>query len=54
LILKLERPARDDGLHESRCTMLVVGGGSHDPLARGMAALFRARAPTAMSATRTA
>ena len=41
LILKVEQPAREAGLQEHRCTLVVVGGDRHEDLADGMAALFR-------------
>ena len=41
LILKFEKAPRDDGLNETRCTMVVVGGTAHDRLTADMFTLFK-------------
>lgn len=41
LVLTIDRPARNDGLTEHRCTLMVIGGGEHAALDAGMEKLFR-------------
>jgi hypothetical protein len=41
LILTFERPPRRDNVQESRCSLVVIGGTSHDGFATGMGRLFR-------------
>ena len=41
LVLRIERVAAPPNLTESRCTLTVIGGRSHDRLQGEMAALFR-------------
>ncbi len=41
LVLRIERLSPPPDLTESRCTLTVIGGGSHDRLHSEMAALFR-------------